>query len=67
LDCVPSSGSGNGTIAVRVNSAGLDPGQYGGRIVIYCPGAANSPQSVAVALIIREERQRRRTELKSKF
>jgi hypothetical protein len=67
LDCVPSSGSGNGTIAVRVNSAGLNPGKYGGRILIQCPGAANSPQSVSVTLTIRERRESRRSEFKSKF
>lgn len=67
LGCLPSSGSGNGTIAVRVNTAGLDPGQYKGRIFIYCPGAANSPQSVSVLLSIREPRDSRRSEFKSKF
>jgi uncharacterized protein (DUF362 family) len=67
LECAPSSGPGNGTIAVRVKTDGLNPGRHNGRILIHCPGAANSPQSVAVTLTIREERQRRRTEFRSKF
>jgi hypothetical protein len=67
LECSPSSGSGNTTIAVRANSAGLNPGQYTGRLLIYCPGAANSPQSVSVKLTVRERRDSRRSEFKSKF
>lgn len=67
LECSPSSGSGNATIAVRANSAGLNPGQHNGRLLIHCPGAANSPQSVSVKLTVRERRDSRRSESKSKF
>lgn len=67
LECAPATGSGNRTIAVRVNTRGLIPGRHTGRITIRCAGAANSPQSVAVELIIREDRKRRRAAFKSKF
>ncbi len=67
LDCVPSSGWGNGTVAVRVNPGGLGLGQHSGRILIHCPGAANSPQSVSVLLSVREDRRPRHSEFKSKF
>ncbi|HUU37416.1 MAG TPA: DUF362 domain-containing protein [Candidatus Desulfaltia sp.] len=67
LDCVPSSGSGDGTVAVKANPAGLEPGQHTGRMLIHCPGAANSPQSVSVVLTIRENSRLRPSELRSKF
>jgi photosystem II stability/assembly factor-like uncharacterized protein len=46
------SGSGNGLIAVGVNTTGLQPGFYSGVITISDPGAADSPQSVFVNLEI---------------
>ncbi len=67
LECVPSSGWGNRDIAVRVRTAGLNPGQHSGRILVHCQGAANSPQVVSVLLTIREGRRGRRAEFKSKF
>ncbi len=67
LECTPPSGSGNQTVAVRVNTRGLIPGRYTGQITIHCAGAVNSPQSVRVQLIIREGRDRPRGAFKSKF
>ncbi|MBN2409401.1 MAG: DUF362 domain-containing protein [Candidatus Aminicenantes bacterium] len=67
LGCAPSSGSADRTIAVTVNPSGLEPGEHRGQILIHCPGAANTPQLVAVLLIVREGRGPRRAELKSKF
>jgi uncharacterized protein (TIGR03437 family) len=37
-------------IDVRVDSSGLSPGQYYGKIQVIAPGAANSPQLVSVIL-----------------
>jgi hypothetical protein len=67
LDCVPTSGSGNATISVRVNPGSLSLGRYRGRILIHCPGTVNSPQSVSVLLSVREDRFPQRAEFKSKF
>jgi hypothetical protein len=65
--CSPSSGAGDASIAVLVRTAGLGPGRYTGRILIHCPGAANTPETVSVALNIRETRKRHRAESRSKF
>jgi len=50
LSCSPAAASGNRTVAVLVQTSGLEPGQHSGRITIRCPGASNSPQSVSVVL-----------------
>jgi hypothetical protein len=60
LRCSPATGSGNAAVAVLVNTAGLEPGQHTGRVIIRCPGTANSPQTVSVELNLRETRERRR-------
>jgi hypothetical protein len=60
LTCTPGSGWGNGEISVGVNPAGLPPGQHTGHLMIRCQDAANSPQTVAVALKIVESHRRPR-------
>ena len=67
LSCVPAVGSGNETVSVLARTAGLDPGKYTGRITIYCPGAANSPQSVSVVLSLRERHRPIERDSRSKF
>jgi hypothetical protein len=54
LSCAPSSGSGDKTVAIFVQTAGLEPGQHSGRLTIRCPGSANSPLSVSVVLSLIE-------------
>lgn len=46
------SGSGNGTIPVTINTAGLPGGTYNGDITITAPGAEGSPAHVTVKLTI---------------
>ena len=67
LSCVPSAGSGNKTVAVFVQTAGLEPGRHTGRIIIRCPGAANTPLTVSVVLSLLERRRRVDNRSKSKF
>ncbi len=50
LNLSPSSGSGSGEIKVQIDSVRLKPGKYTGHILIHCPEAANTPQSVLVIL-----------------
>jgi hypothetical protein len=47
-----TSGSGNGTIPVTINSTGLVAGTYHGDIVITAPGATGSPAHVSVTLTV---------------
>jgi hypothetical protein len=54
LTCSPGSGSGNGSINVWANTAGLTPGRYTGHIIIHCSAAANAPQVILVVLNLRE-------------
>jgi hypothetical protein len=47
-----SSGTGNGTIPVTINTSGLSAGTYHGDIVVTSPGAIGSPAHVSVTLTI---------------
>ena len=47
-----TSGSGDGTVAVTINSSGLDGGVYHGQVDITSPGATGSPAHVAVTLTV---------------
>ncbi len=47
-----ASGTAPSLLSVRVGSAQLAPGTYNGTITISAPGASNSPQTVAVKLIV---------------
>jgi uncharacterized protein (DUF362 family) len=67
LSCVPSTGSGNKTVAVLARAAGLEPGKHTGRITIRCPGAANAPLTVPVVLSLLETRRCRQSGSRSKF
>jgi hypothetical protein len=67
LNCVPTSGSGNQTVAVFAHTVGLEPGRHTGRIIIRCPGAANTPLAVSVVLNLFEQRRRIDNRSKSKF
>jgi Domain of unknown function (DUF362) len=58
LSCGPATGSGNTTISVSARPGGLEPGNHTGRIIIFCPGAANSPLPVSVSLKILEAGKR---------
>jgi hypothetical protein len=46
----PSSGTGNGTVIVSIDSTGLAAGTYTGSLTVSDLNAANSPQSVSVTL-----------------
>ncbi len=48
----PASGNGSASISAIVNTTGLAPGAYSAVVVIVAPGAANSPQTVRVRLIL---------------
>ena len=50
LSVAPAGGSGNATLTVSVNSAGLAPGTYTKTISVSAPGATNTPQAVNVTL-----------------
>jgi Viral BACON domain len=52
LTISPSSGSTTATVKVRANPTGLATGTYNGTITITASGAANSPQTVPVKLVI---------------
>jgi hypothetical protein len=52
LHCIPSSGTGAGSVSVSINPSGLSPGSYSDTIKIYDPNAANSPQTVSVKLYV---------------
>lgn len=47
-----TSGTGNGSIAVQINTAGLGGGTYHDDVVITAPGAAGSPARVGVTLTV---------------
>ena len=57
LGVTPASGTGTGIIQVSVNPAGLSTGltagAYQGTITVTDPSAANSPQTIAVALTVK--------------
>jgi uncharacterized protein (DUF362 family) len=67
LSCAPAAGSGNKTVAVLVQTGGLEPGEHAGRLTIRCPGAANSPLSVSVVLSFVERRRHPYQDPRSKF
>jgi regulation of enolase protein 1 (concanavalin A-like superfamily) len=52
LSVSPTSGVGNATITVSVNTAGLSPGTYTKSITVAAPGATNTPQTVNVTLTV---------------
>ena len=52
LSASPASGATPGTISVSVNPSGLTAGTYNGSVSIASPGAANSPQTVPVTLVV---------------
>jgi hypothetical protein len=52
LTVTPTTGSTPATVKVSVNAAGLAAGTYNGTISITSTGAANSPQSVPVTLVV---------------
>ncbi len=53
LSVSPGGGSGPATLAVSVNTAGMNPGEYSGRITVAAPGLEDSPRTVRVQLEIR--------------
>jgi dUTPase len=50
LSVAPASGTGAGTPAVSVNTAGLAAGTYTGTVTVTATGASGSPKTVAVTL-----------------
>ena len=52
LSVTPTGGITPGTVAVSVNAASLQPGNYTGTVSITSPSAGNSPQSVTVNLTV---------------
>jgi uncharacterized protein (TIGR03437 family) len=52
LSVSPASGTGNGTLQVSVSSASLAVGSYSGSITIAAAGAANSPATLQVNLLV---------------
>jgi len=52
LSVTPGSGNTPAGLSVSVNTAGLAPNTYSGSIVITSAGAANSPLSVPVILVV---------------
>ncbi|MCP4150304.1 MAG: hypothetical protein GY757_21330, partial [bacterium] len=57
LGSTPETGTGTAEIAVTVDSTGLAAGDYNETVTITAPGAANSPQTLAVGLKIKEQTQ----------
>ncbi len=52
LAVTPASGSGNGTVQVTANLAGLQPGSYNGQVLINGTGTSNSVLLIPVTLIV---------------
>lgn len=52
LSATPTSGSGNSTLTVSANTAGLAAGEYVGSVTITAAAAANSPYTLGVSLTI---------------
>jgi hypothetical protein len=52
LTVSPGSGTGNGSLSIGANLAGLAVGNYTGTITVTAPGATGSPQTIAVSLAI---------------
>jgi len=56
LTAEPTAGLTPGTITVRANTTGLEPGTYSGSITIESTGAVNSPRIVPVTLNVTRAR-----------
>jgi len=52
LTVSPASGMGAGTLTLGINTAGLSAQTYNGEIAVTAAGAANSPQTIFVALSV---------------
>jgi hypothetical protein len=52
LSVTPASGNTPGSLSVSVNPSGLAAGTYTGTLTVTAPGASNSPQKVAVTLVV---------------
>jgi hypothetical protein len=52
LTVTPASGMTTGTLSVGINPTGLTAGTYNGTITITAASASNSPQNVAVSLVV---------------
>lgn len=53
IDCTPINGINIGEITVSVNPMGLNAGIYTGAIMVSDFAAANSPQTIAVTLVVK--------------
>jgi len=53
LTCAPASGTGNAAVTASVNPAGLAAGTYTATITISSTNATNSPQTIAVQLVVK--------------
>jgi hypothetical protein len=54
LSATPASGTGNDTITVTVNTAGLASGPFTSRVIVSDPAASNTPETVLVTLNMTE-------------
>jgi uncharacterized protein (TIGR03437 family) len=52
LSVSPASGTAPATVAVSINPAGLNVGQYSGQVIVNSPDAINGPQFASIALTI---------------
>jgi hypothetical protein len=52
LSASPTSGSTTGSVTVAVNPAGLTSGTYSAHVIVTASGISNSPQSIAVTLMV---------------
>jgi hypothetical protein len=48
----PAAGSGPGTVSVGVNPSSLGIGTFQGLLTVSAPGAANSPQTIPVSVVL---------------
>jgi len=55
--CTPMSGTNKSIINVSVNTSGLNPGAYSGKIMISDANATNSPQTITVNLFLKNSQQ----------
>src|SRR5579883_1013974 len=52
LTVTPNSGTGNGSLSIAANLAGMAAGTYPGVVTVAAPGATGSPQTIAVTLTV---------------
>jgi Malectin domain/Chitobiase/beta-hexosaminidase C-terminal domain/Viral BACON domain len=52
LTVSPTSGTGNGSLSVAANLAGMAAGTYPATVTVTAPGATGSPQTIAVTLVV---------------